>query len=40
VQNRVGIGWTFNFGHPWGIVIMAGVLALVVAAAAIPALRS
>jgi uncharacterized membrane protein len=40
VQKRVGIGWTSNFGNPWGIVILAGVLALVVAAALVPALQS
>ncbi|NMO56222.1 hypothetical protein HH310_34225 [Actinoplanes sp. TBRC 11911] len=40
VQKRVGFGWTVNFGNPWGIVIMAGVLVLVAAAALIPALQS
>ena len=30
VEKRFGIGWTFNFGHPMGWVIMAGLIVVVI----------
>ncbi len=26
VEKRFGVGYTLNFGNPWGIAIMAGIL--------------
>ena len=39
VGKRIGIGWTFNFGHPAAWVIMIVILALAFAPAFIPAFR-
>lgn len=33
VEKRVGIGWTFNFAHPAGWLILAGILVAVAASA-------
>ena len=30
VEKRFGIGWTFNFAHPAGIAILAGIVAVIV----------
>ena len=38
VPKRFGVGWTINFGHPAGIAIMVGLLLVVVASIALPAL--
>lgn len=39
VPKRVGIGWTLNFGHPWGwpvmVLLIAGPLLLVAVAIAV-----
>ena len=36
VQKRVGIGWTFNFGNPWSLLVLLVVVGLIIAAALVP----
>ncbi|MNW50588.1 hypothetical protein D3C74_280430 [compost metagenome] len=31
IEKRIGIGWTINFGHPAGVLILAGTIALIAA---------
>ncbi len=38
VPNRYGLGWTVNFGHPWGKRVLIGLLVLVILGVLVPVL--
>ncbi|GAA3748843.1 DUF1648 domain-containing protein [Plantactinospora mayteni] len=38
VQKRIGVGWTFNFGNPRSLLLLAAVLAALLAGILVPAL--
>lgn len=36
IEKRFGIGWTINYGHPWGKIIMAMLIIIIVASLLMP----